>query len=89
MESVQVFGLDTETGEARSIWLDHRCTWRLWVDGDDGYDETAHDGVYGCFLVEDIDTVAPGEAIGPGDDHASALITLSMGQFIIVILSVL
>lgn len=83
-ESVQVFGMDTETGEARSIWLNNRCTWRLWGAGDDGYDETTHDGVYGCFLLEDTDKAAPGL-----DDHASALITLSLGQFIIIILSVL
>jgi hypothetical protein len=85
-EPVLVFGPDTETGEARSIWVDHQCVWRLWKAGDDGYDAATHNGVHGCFLAEQ-DTA--GEQSKLGDDNADALITLSLGQFMIIILSVL
>ena len=85
-ESVQVFGPDTETGDSRSIWVEHRCTWRLWKAGDDGYDAATHNGAHGCFLVEQ-DTA--GEQSKLRDDNVDALITLSLGQFLIIILSVL
>ena len=87
--AAQVIGSDVETGQVRSIWVTHQCEWRPWTDGDDGWNATDHTDVYGCFLQIPEPDSSSGE--GGQDEHGDqhALFTLSLAQFILIILSVL
>ena len=84
-ESAQVFGPDTNTGEMRSIYVVNQCEWRLWTDEDHGWNATLHDGVHGCFALAAEDSMAN----APADDGHHALLTLTLFQFLLIIIGVL
>ena len=85
-ETAQVFGPDTNTGEMRSIYVVHECEWRLWTDEDNGWNATLHDGAHGCFAVEVEDSKLED---APADDGHHALFTLTLFQFLLIIIGVL
>lgn len=88
IESAQVLGPDVDTGEIRSIYVVHECEWRLWTDEDQGWNATLHDGVHGCFDMELADSEL--DARARESDHVHrALFTLTLFQFLLIIIGVL
>ena len=89
IESAQVLGPDVNTGEIRSIYVTHECEWRLWTDEDNGWNATLHDGVHGCFDLLPEDSELDARAPAPVDDGHQALFTLTLFQFLLIIIGVL